>query len=468
MDEVPHELVENPAVRSMQAQLAVDRGDLQIAESIYRSLLKEARLNRDAQLVTNIATALAEVMFRQNDYTSAISLLEEVTRDTPSVAQCWFRLGQAYQGQGRLSEARLSYQKALELDANYTAVAQALRELEKWCMSRICIVPGKLQGIGGPASFQRKLATGLAQRGTGVTYDLDDLPFDSVLVINGTQELGRLWRLKRRGVRIVQRLGGINWLHRYLRVGLHGYMLAEARNVIMSLIRARIADHIVYQSYFVKDWWNRRCGDAGKPCSIIYNGVDLAQFNSEGPRYQSEADICIISVEGTQGADPFDIAIQLGLGLERRGKKVELLILGKPWNNAQSRFAQYPFVRFMGQVPNSQLPYYYRSAMFYLSTDILTAACPNSVLEALACGTPVLGYKAGVLPELLEESAGRCVDVQGDPWKGEAPGNVEGLVSAAFELSENANEFRRAARRLAEQRYCLAKMVDSYVRVLQG
>jgi len=288
-------------------------------------------------------------------------------------------------------------------------------------MSRICIVPGRIQGIGGPASFQRKLAAALTRRGIEVTYDLDNLPIDSVLVINGTRAIPKLWWLKKRGVRIVQRLGGINWLNRYLPVGVRGYILAEMRNLTMRLIRSSIADRIVYQSHFVKDWWTRECGESKVPSTVIYNGVDLALFNPDGPRYRSRAEICIISVEGTQGADPFDIAVQLGRSFEEMGRKVELLMFGTPWNNVQSRLGQYPFINFMGTVPNSELPYFYRGATFYLSTDII-AACPNSVIEALACGTLVVGFRAGALPEMLGALSDKwCVEYGRNPWRMEPP-----------------------------------------------
>ena len=46
---------------------------------------------------------------------------------------------------------------------------------------RICIVP-PLSGVGGMVSFQGRLAQGLARRGISVTYNLDDAPFQTVLV----------------------------------------------------------------------------------------------------------------------------------------------------------------------------------------------------------------------------------------------------------------------------------------------
>jgi glycosyltransferase involved in cell wall biosynthesis len=233
----------------------------------------------------------------------------------------------------------------------------------------------------------------------------------------------------------------------------------------MRFLRYFVADRIVYQSGFVREWWNKRYGSRDKESSTIYNGVDLTQFNPEGPRYLTTADVCIISVEGNQGADPFNIAIELGQRLKDRGLEVEMLMFGNSWRKAEARFTQYKFVRFLGQVPNSELPYFYRGATFHISTDII-AACPNSVIEALACGTPVLGYELGALPEMVTSKAGRCVPAEGDPLKGERVGNTEGLIKAALEILENIGSFRVGARSLAERRYGLDPMVERYFQVL--
>ena len=103
-----------------------------------------------------------------------------------------------------------------------------------------------------------------------------------------------------------------------------------------------IADHIVYQTEYAKEIWNRKFGAANADSTVIYNGVDLFQFCPEGESYRSQADVCIISVEGTQGNDPFNIGVNLGQRLADKGLSFELLMLGQPWGDAQSRFAQYP------------------------------------------------------------------------------------------------------------------------------
>lgn len=332
---------------------------------------------------------------------------------------------------------------------------------------RICVVP-KIDA-GGPATFQRNLIEGLKSRGIDVTCDLEDEPFNTILVINGTRHLRKLWRCKRNGKRITQRLGMPNHLRYPILLHAPLNFRATTRNVLMHLIRDKLASHVVYQSRFASEQWGKYAGKTAAGSTIVNNGVNLKQFCPEGPKYQSSAQICILCVEGTQGSDPFDTVINLGQQLCEKNFDFEILMFGALWNNAQTRFSQYPFIKFMGDIPRSQLPFYYRGADIFLSTDILTAGCPNSVLEALGCGLPVLGYKAGVLPEIVDESSSRCIPCEGDPFtRGQRPGNLAGLGRMAMELLANKDHFRHGARRLAETRYDLEPMADRYVRILFG
>jgi len=333
-------------------------------------------------------------------------------------------------------------------------------------MKRICIVPGEMGG-GGPASFKRKLESGLKGRNIEVTHDLDHAHIDAVLVINGTRQMHKLWQCKKRGIRIVHRLGVPNFLHRQIPVGWRNFLLAEIRNIMMRFIRRQLADHVIYQSHFVEKRWNKLYGPASVGSSVIYNGVDLSAFNPEGAKYRSKAEICIISVEGTQGADPYDTAINLGHELEKLGINFEMLVLGKPWQDAKIRLSEPAFMNFLGFVPNTELPFFYRGSTFFLSTDTI-AGCPNSVLESLACGTPVLGYDAGPLPEIMELDAGQCVDCEGDPLRGQNPANRKAMVKAALEMTDDLVRYRRGARNLAEKKYDADAMVEAYVEALFG
>lgn len=331
---------------------------------------------------------------------------------------------------------------------------------------RICIAmkPGN---IGGPSSFVRKLRAGLEKRGIAVTYSLADRPYDAVLVVNATRELGSLWRCKRDGIRIVQRLGGLNWAHRFLPVGWKGFVLAEIRNQLMRLVRARLADAVVYQSHNAQDMWEQKYGRARVPTTIIYNGVDLSLFHPEGERYQPRAAVCLISVEGALGNDPWLIPVQVAQRLIGQGLDVELLMFGALQFGIETKLAKYPFVNFMGVVPNHDLPRYYRSAVAYIYTDVVMGWCPNSVIEALACGTPVVGFRAGALPEMLGVLCNDwCAEYGGNPWRMEEPKGIGQLATVVRRLIKTQEEAWAAARQLAEDRYGIEQMTNNYLAVL--
>ena len=71
----------------------------------------------------------------------------------------------------------------------------------------ICLLPLP-RGLGGPASFAAQLVAALQKQGVTITHDPLAPGVRAVLVMGGTRHMDLIWRAKRRGVRIVQRLMG--------------------------------------------------------------------------------------------------------------------------------------------------------------------------------------------------------------------------------------------------------------------
>jgi glycosyltransferase involved in cell wall biosynthesis len=95
----------------------------------------------------------------------------------------------------------------------------------------------------------------------------------------------------------------------------------------------------------------------------------------------------------------------------------------------------------------------------------LNAACPNSVVEALACGLPVVAFDTGALNELVIGDAGRLVPYGGDPWRLDKP-DIPALAAATAAVLRDQPRFRRAARLHAERSLGLETMIDGYVGAL--
>jgi glycosyltransferase involved in cell wall biosynthesis len=121
-------------------------------------------------------------------------------------------------------------------------------------------------------------------------------------------------------------------------------------------------------------------------------------------------------------------------------------------------------VQWAGVVPRERIPELDRSAHLLYAAD-LNAACPNAVIEAMACGLPVVAFGTGALPELVKGDSGRLAPYGGDPWKLDPP-DVDGLAYAALEVLSDPSRFQTGARARAEAAFGLDQMVKGYLTAL--
>ena len=109
-------------------------------------------------------------------------------------------------------------------------------------------------------------------------------------------------------------------------------------------------------------------------------------------------------------------------------------------------------VRYLGHLDPGECARVVASAEVCVVTPVWAEPFGFVVAEALACGTPVAGFAAGAVPELVDESVGRLAPV----------GDV--LVLAAAILAARDLD-RDACRRHALDRFSLDTMVDRYAEV---
>ncbi len=362
-------------------------------------------------------------------------------------------------------------------------------------MKRICIYP-RVESMGGVGSFRLKFAEGLKARGIEVSHDLDDPHVDLILLLAGTRNLAGLRRARQRGVPIIQRLDGINWVQRVRWTGFRYLIRAEYGNAALAFIRRYFADGVVYQSAFTQRWWEDWYKETRVPKTVIHNAVDLdvyspviaseatsapqgkrspsqteeiASSQNDAPRNDRVEKYRLLLVEGSL-AGGLDVGLRWGVELAEKLTDVlpvELLVVGrvdeKRKNEILSRTKA--DVNFLGVVPRESIPEIDRSAHLYFSAEA-NPPCPNAVIEALACGLPVLGFDTGSLAELVPPSAGRTVPYGGDEWKLEQP-DISALSEAALKILTNRAEFSAGARKHAEEYLGLDLMVDKYLAFME-
>lgn len=312
-------------------------------------------------------------------------------------------------------------------------------------------------GAGGPGSFQSRFETELKIAGWKVVYAQDRIKPSVIIVVGGTKQLGWLYKMKKKGVPVIYRLDGINWLHRKTKVTLKKFLLAEYRNFSNKIIHAFLSDHVIYQSDFVKGWWDKKGLKHIKKYSIIHNGVDLNKFTPS----KSKNNISLICVEGTIDYTPY--AVKLLNELRALiNKEIKFKLYGS-FENKNSIGELNEAIEYNGDIPIEEVPQVMSNAIF-LSLDI-HPACPNSVIEALSSGCPVVAFNSGALSELVQEGSGIIVDYGSNPWKLEYP-RVDLLADAIIKVYNNYIYYSYNARILAEKEYDIKQVFKKYSSIM--
>lgn len=137
--------------------------------------------------------------------------------------------------------------------------------------------------------------------------------------------------------------------------------------------------------------------------------------------------------------------------LRRLGDRYHLLLIGGGESHRDGNVTRIPYCR-----DNHQLASYLASAHAFVHAGV-HETFGLVVLEAMACGRPVVAMRAGALPELVDESAGILAEPHEDPATMAA--SLAAAVTALFDRDLEA--MGAAARRHVETNY-------SWSRALQG
>jgi len=182
-----------------------------------------------------------------------------------------------------------------------------------------------------------------------------------------------------------------------------------------------------------------------KRSRIIYNGIDLSHFKFN--KYGGDHFIWIARMNKHKGAENAIAAC------EKIGAK--LLLAGRIDPTQIEYFDTYikphltEKIKYVGELTEEQLSDFYGSAKACLYPIEWEEPFGLVVAESMACGTPVIAYHRGSMPELIDdEQTGFVVD-----------SNTDLLVEAMKKVGQID---RALVRRRAEEKFSKERMVDDY------
>jgi glycosyltransferase involved in cell wall biosynthesis len=299
---------------------------------------------------------------------------------------------------------------------------------------------------GGSAKFQR-LAAHWPNRPTDFT----------LLYLGSTwlpRDLGPLLRLaKRRRVPIAVNQDGVAY------PGWAGEATEELNRPLRRALLA--ADHVVYQSLFSKESSDAFLGEPRGSWEVLHNAVDVDHF---APASQPPGGGPVLLLGGDQTqAYRLELALHTFARVLASEPDARLLVAGRlvsPFERLLDELAVRGRVELVGRYAQRDAPKVLRRAQLLLHTKVKDP-CPSAVIEAMACGLPVVYPESGGTVELVGDEAGIGVP-HPDGWERDEPPAPEALAEAVLRVLADLPSYGAAARRRAVERFALNPWLDRH------
>jgi glycosyltransferase involved in cell wall biosynthesis len=352
---------------------------------------------------------------------------------------------------------------------------------------QIGLVIGQL-GFGGAEGQLTELALGLsAAEDRPTVYCLSPIvePFGRRLKAGGITvrviprigafDLARAVRLafafRRDGIDAVQsylidsnpyallaaRLAGI---HPFGAANRNAYVARDGVRAALDGIAFRRASAVVVNAIAVREFTARRFSVPLDRFRVIYNGVDLRRFR----RAERSGSTLRIGTAGslTSKKNP-QMFVEVATALAQRFGHLECLHAGDGplrtcLGSAVGEGAR-ATVRFLGNVPEIG-SFLQRLDVFLLTSD--HEGCPNVLLEAMACGVPVVTTDAGGAAEIVRDG------LTGHVVPRRAAGEMVDRASELLQDSHLREQMGRAARADVEERFPIERMITETREVLRA
>lgn len=209
------------------------------------------------------------------------------------------------------------------------------------------------------------------------------------------------------------------------------------------------AKGVIFQSQFSKKLVESILKIKPEKSTIIINGTDLTRFSPQGDNMRKQLNI------------PEDAFVFVTSAKWRKHKRLSNAVKAFQLFSQQVESISYlivigntdekvndPNIIYLDYIPNNQFPKYLRTGNCYLFLSWLDP-CPNSVVEAIACGLPVICSNQGGTREIVDITNGgivadadrdfdfKVVDLYNPPEV-----NYDVVLNAMFDLYRSSAEYR--------------------------
>ena len=306
--------------------------------------------------------------------------------------------------------------------------------------------------IGGPLVKVKRLRERFPERRFGFTvvYTLSNAPYLPEFALRA---------IKARGIPIVTNQNGVFY---------PGWYGGDWRAMNAEMAPAyHLADHVFWQSVFCRRAADHFLGVRQGQGEVLYNAVDTAHFKPANRQPSRPFTFLLTGKIDSHLFYRIEASLK-GLAAARvKGLDARLMLAGWIADDALQRTNETAralgvsaAVSYAGSYTQEQAPGVYRQADAYVMLKH-NDPCPNTVLEAMACGLPVVYSDTGGVRELVGEDSGIAVPCEED-WEKPRWPDADAVAAAMMAAAENRDRLALAARKRAIERFDILPWIERH------
>jgi len=220
--------------------------------------------------------------------------------------------------------------------------------------------------------------------------------------------------------------------------------------------------HLVTPSRWMAKQAEASAAFAGRPCEVIPYGLDTTVFQPRDRRL-ARAEL------GIGDSEKVVLFVSESIGVRRKGMAALLEALGKLKQRdlhlltvgyGACEFPKHLKVTQLGGIHDDARLSHAYSAADVFACPSLEDNFPNTVLEAMACGVPVVAFDIGGIPEMVSDGETGFLAPAGDAQA------LAGAIERVLE-SDNGHKLAAACRERVETQFDLPAQGERYLRLYQ-
>lgn len=227
-----------------------------------------------------------------------------------------------------------------------------------------------------------------------------------------------------------------------------------------------LTDLVIYQSEYCKDSADRYLGSAPGVSAVLYNAVDTGKYVPDTRPLNGE--LVLLAAGSHQQPQRVMSVLETLARLIKWGMPVRLILAGRlNWQDASAQVQQViegleisAHVEITGPYQREEAPDLYRRADILVHTKYKDP-CPTVVIEAMACGLPVVGSASGGMPELVGNEGGILLPVP-ETWDEIPVPDAEALADAVRKIEADLPRWSLQARERAVARFDVSPWLEGH------